>query len=463
MNTQFFTRKSILGCALVLIFASCSKDAIRVQPNNNAPVKAMTLTTTLDQTLLSETFETGTKAAYAAASVTLSSGSWTLDDALIGSLAADLKDGAKSVRIRNSGTVTTNFDITGSSSPMTLTVKHGIYTGDNASTWQLFVAVNGGSYAQVGSTVTSTTSLQTATFTIPAATSFRISIRKASGSSNRINIDDITLTDTSSTTGGGGTGGGTPVPGDDDNMLLGNPSSAVTSTSSPDNYLMDQSYYIESYNSTQGKPNWVSWHIQSSDLGSTPRQDDYRANTALPSGWYQVGSSAYSGSGFDRGHYCPSGDRTSSVAANQATFLMTNMMPQAPNNNEVTWESLEDYTRDLVTGSGDEVYVIAGSYGQGGTGSNGGTTNTINSGHVVVPAYTWKVVVVLSNGNGDLSRVTSSTRVISVIMPNINTINSNWKTYRTSLSAIESATGYSLLSNVPSAVKSALENVVDNQ
>jgi len=165
--------------------------------------------------------------------------------------------------------------------------------------------------------------------------------------------------------------------------------------------------------------------------------------------------------GFDRGHNCPSADRTASVAANSSTFLMSNMMPQAPNNNQGPWADLENYARLLVT-SGNEVYIICGSYGSGGTGSNGGITYTIDNGRVNVPSNTWKIIVVLANGNDYLNRITSSTRVISVNMPNTNGLNTNWKTYRTSVDAIESATGYNLLSNIPAAIQNALESQTDN-
>lgn len=50
-----------------------------------------------------EGFETGSKGSYAAADVTLSTGVWNLDDALIGNLAGDAKSGTQSTRIRNSG------------------------------------------------------------------------------------------------------------------------------------------------------------------------------------------------------------------------------------------------------------------------------------------------------------------------------------------------------------------------
>lgn len=247
--------------------------------------------------------------------------------------------------------------------------------------------------------------------------------------------------------------------GREDNLALGNPSGAVASPSSPTNYLLVRDQYALSYHRDQGKPNWVSWHLSSAWLGSAARQDDFRADASLPGGWYQVKASDYSGSGFDRGHNCPSGDRTGSVADNSATFLLSNMMPQAPNNNQQTWANLENYARTLV-GAGNELYIICGSYGKGGTGSNG-TYQTIASGHVQVPSNCWKVLVVLPTGSNDVARITTSTRVIAVNTPNNNSLSASWGSYRTSVDAIEAATGLDLLSAVTSSVQNALEAKVD--
>jgi len=452
MLQLFKTHERLLAgvLSISLLFTACKK--------NMDPVDSSTSTNTspkTEATTLSETFESGTKTAYAAASVTLSTGSWYFDDALIGNLSTDRKNGTQSARIRNTGSVGMNFNFADGAS--TVAVKHAVFSTDGSSTWELQVSTDGGStYTKVGSTVTtSSTTLATATFTVNIAGNVRFKIVKTGGGTNRINIDDVLITSYSSGGGSGGTGT------DDDNMLMGNPSGATTDVANYTNYLMVKTYYTESYHRDRGTPNWVSWHIQASDLGSTARQDDFRADATLPSGWYQVQSTSYSGSGFDRGHNCPSGDRTASVAANSSTFLMTNMIPQAPTNNQQTWANLESYTRSLVT-AGSEVYVIMGSYGTGGTGSNG-TVNTVDNGHVTVPNRIWKVIVVLSNGSGDLSRVTTSTRVIAVNTPNINTTNSDWKTYRTSVDAIEAATGYDLLSNVSASIQSVIEAQVDNQ
>ncbi|RYY96673.1 MAG: DNA/RNA non-specific endonuclease [Chitinophagaceae bacterium] len=244
-----------------------------------------------------------------------------------------------------------------------------------------------------------------------------------------------------------------------ENMTLGNPSGATTNTAYPNNYLMTKTQYSLSYNKSRATPNWVSWHIDPTWLGSAARQDDFRADATLPTGWYRVGATSYSGSGFDRGHNCPSADRTYSTSDNSATFLMTNMIPQAPTNNQQTWANLENYCRTLVS-QGNEVYVIMGAYGTGGTGSSG-TASTIDAGRITVPNRIWKVIVVLPRGTGDLARITSSTRVIAVNTPNTNSISTSWGTYRTTVDAIESATGYNLLSAVSSTLQSTLESRVD--
>jgi len=216
---------------------------------------------------------------------------------------------------------------------------------------------------------------------------------------------------------------------------------------------MEKSTYCLSYHRDNRRPNWVSWHLDSTWLGSTPRQDDFRADTTLPSGWYQVQATDYSGSGYDRGHMCPSGDRTKTVADNSSTFLMTNMIPQAPNNNQITWASLESYCRTLAS-AGNELYIISGGFG---------TSGFIGSGMVALPTTTWKVIMVLPSGTNDVSRVTTSTRLIAVSIPNNNSVSSDWRVYRVSVNDVEAMTGYDFFSNVPTSIQSVIESTVDSQ
>ena len=430
---------------------------------------------------ITETFESGTKTAYAIANVTLLTGSWNFEDALVGNLAADVKDGNKAVRLRT-GKISMNFDIRGLSM---LYIKHAKYGSDAASTWQLFVSSDSGTtYTQMGSDIIeNNTALTTDSFAITTTSKIRFQIKKAG--TTRINIDDITFKGTgdpgitigipdstgADTTGTSQAAAGRGIPiagvdappatGDNSNLLFGNPSNAQSSILLIDNYLIDQHYYTESYSSTKGEPNWVSWHLDATNITSlAARQDNFASFTALPlGGWYQVQSNSYSGSGFDRGHNCPSADRTSSIEANSATFLMTNMIPQAPQNNQHTWANLENYIRVQVV-AGNEAYIIMGSYGTGGTGLNGVAT-TINAGHVNVPSNVWKIAVIISAGDNDINRVSTTTRVIAVNTPNINTTDSDWKKYIVTVRDIEKATGYNLLSALPQTIQDDIENKKD--
>lgn len=236
------------------------------------------------------------------------------------------------------------------------------------------------------------------------------------------------------------------------NLLLGNPSNAVHDPSQPDNYLIERPQYSLSYNRDRGIANWSSWQLAPTDLGSAGRSNDFVPDTTVPAGWFRAQTDDYTGSGYDRGHLCPSADRTATAADNEATFILTNVVPQAPENNRVTWEHLESFSRSLV-GKGHVLYIVAGSEGSAGTIANGKMT---------VPAYTWKIVVVAPKGNGSLASIGASTPVIAVRIPNkLGEKLGDWDQYRVTVASIESATGYHFFSNLAPAVQSALKGRID--
>jgi hypothetical protein len=156
--------------------------------------------TSVNSATISENFETGTKPSYAAGNVALSTGLWNFNDALIGNLTTDAKNGTQSARIRNSGRLSMLFDRTTGAG--TITVRHAKFGSDGNTTWGVWCSTNSGiSYTPVGSTVTSTsTTLQTATFTANISGFVRCDIRKTDGTTNRTNIDDIVITDYGSST-----------------------------------------------------------------------------------------------------------------------------------------------------------------------------------------------------------------------------------------------------------------------
>ncbi|MBC1218559.1 DNA/RNA non-specific endonuclease [Nostoc sp. UCD121] len=236
------------------------------------------------------------------------------------------------------------------------------------------------------------------------------------------------------------------------NLLLGNPSNAVALVDTPDNYLLVKTQYVVSYNRSKGTPNWASWQLNKSWLGKAERQDNFRPDNTLPAGWVRITPSMYSGSGYDRGHIVPSADRSLTVEDNSSTFLMTNMMPQTPDNNRNTWGNLEDYCRELVS-QGKELYIVAGPFGSLGEPLKG---------KVTVPKSTWKIVVVLDNPGSGLNGITASTRVIAVNIPNEQEINNDWRAYKVSVDQLENLTGYDFLSNISPNIQEVIESKVDN-
>lgn len=245
-------------------------------------------------------------------------------------------------------------------------------------------------------------------------------------------------------------------------LTMGNPNGATTDISQPNNYLMEKPEFTLSYNRDFGRPNWVSWHLSDEWTGSLTRVDTFRPDPGVPPDWYRVQATDFTGSGFDRGHMTPNADRDkeTSIPINQATFLMSNMVAQAPDNNQGPWANLEGYLRTLTPAN--EIYIVSGPVGVGGTGS-AGFANTVANGHVTVPNRTWKVALVIPKDNGDdIARVACGSRTIAVNMPNIQGIrNVDWHDYLVSVDQVETLTGYNFFSNLPAGIQNCVESGID--
>ncbi len=239
-----------------------------------------------------------------------------------------------------------------------------------------------------------------------------------------------------------------PLP-NEDPLIFGNPSNATPDIANENNYLMLKPQYTLSYNRGKATANWVAWRLDSSWIGTTQRQNDFRPDTALPGGWYQVTDADYSGSGYDRGHMTPSGDRTNSIPNNSATFLMTNIVPQLAANNQGPWEEFETYCRTLAQ-SGNELYIFSGTSGNIGT---------IAQGRVIVPAVTWKVVIVLPNGDNDVARANKGTRAFGIIVPNEPPLDMQapWRNFRVTVNVVENLTGYDFFTAIPKNTQELIE------
>jgi endonuclease G len=215
-----------------------------------------------------------------------------------------------------------------------------------------------------------------------------------------------------------------------------------------DDLLIDRRYWVASYNPKRHVPNWVAWRVVAADLGVIHRRDSFRPDDLLPFGIVAVKATDYRGSGHDRGHMCPSADRTATAEANDSTFLMTNMQPQLHALNAGPWEGLETYERELAM-TGKQVQIVAG-------GIFGPATSTIGPG-IAVPTANFKIVVVLEPGQ-TAAEVGLHTRVFAVVMPNSpSAARTRWPQYLVSVDEVERRSGYDFLRDVRDEIEVVIE------
>jgi uncharacterized repeat protein (TIGR01451 family) len=243
-------------------------------------------------------------------------------------------------------------------------------------------------------------------------------------------------------------------------MQLGNPSGTTADTNNHDHFLIQRPVEAMDYSDHLGQPNWASWDLTSGDVGSSGRSPNFYTDTNLPPDFYWVPgdpTNPFSGSGYDRGHMCPSGDRTINSTYNDMVFFMSNIIPQASLQNQNIWANFENYCRQTLLPGGKELLILCGP--------SLFTTNKLDSNHVTIPGYTWKIVVVVPGGTGTATnRISPTTQVIALRIPNTDAVAYDaWQNYRTNVVAIEADTGFSFLTALPPNLATVLRNKVDGE
>ena len=112
-------------------------------------------------------------------------------------------------------------------------------------------------------------------------------------------------------------------------------------------------------------PLWSAEHPTAASLQAareTRRVNLFHPDDALPAG-DRAELEDYVRSGFDRGHMTPSGDMPTPEAQEQS-FSLANVVPQAPVLNRGVWERIESAVRRRAEREG-ELYVVTGPVFQG--------------------------------------------------------------------------------------------------
>jgi len=245
-------------------------------------------------------------------------------------------------------------------------------------------------------------------------------------------------------------------------MQLGNPTGAAVDPGNHTNFLILRAVETIGYSDVQGQPIWASWDLTAADVGSSGRTDAWAVDTSLPPSFNRIPTSTYGsvgGQSYDRGHMCPSADRTDSTADNAQVFIMSNIIPQASQQNQGVWNNLEMYSRTLL--STHELLITCGPYNFG--------PNRVDGGLVGIASNTFKIIVCVPLASGTaLSRITNadpnSIRVIAVDVPNTGAVGSTpWTSFVTSTKQVQSKTGYAFFTALPNNLGWVLRSKVDGQ
>ncbi len=289
-----------------------------------------------------------------------------------------------------------------------------------------------------------------------------------------------------------------------------------------ENYLIEKPQYTLSYNDAIKSPNWVSWQLNKTWLGNVTRpgpgtappgyppagfpdgtypasQIDYPwlGDNNLPDGWILTEGSDYrlNQRGMERGHMVPVADRDRNTKDVYSTFLTSNMLPQHGDNNRGAWQIFERDIRASIenTNLARDYYIIAGGLGydqnralgnlvsvrpDGRTVLDPNGTWTVNPKGILIPEFTWKIVVPLVPGQS-ISDITADTEAVAIMVPNRDglatprnfplpgennrTITNwnQWRDWRVSINYLEDLTGYDFLSELPQNIQEAIESRED--
>tara|TARA_R110002051_G_scaffold247974_3_gene307471 strand:- start:2051 stop:2863 length:813 start_codon:yes stop_codon:yes gene_type:complete len=128
--------------------------------------------------------------------------------------------------------------------------------------------------------------------------------------------------------------------------------------SSTTGVIVDHSYFSLSYNEPFEQAEWVAYMLDKKHLTYDDRKRPYFIEDPFVS-TKSADYRNYKGSGYDRGHLVPAGDRRFSLQAYNETFYTSNISPQDSEFNAGIWNDLEQQTRRWAKKYGT-LYVYTG-------------------------------------------------------------------------------------------------------
>lgn len=123
--------------------------------------------------------------------------------------------------------------------------------------------------------------------------------------------------------------------------------------------IVHHSYFSLSYNEPFEQAEWVAYTLHKNHLTYDDRERPY----FIEDPWVKTKSADwrnYKGSGYDRGHLCPAGDRRFTEQAYNETFYTSNISPQDRFFNAGVWNRLEIQIRRWAKRYGKLMVITGG-------------------------------------------------------------------------------------------------------
>ena len=184
-------------------------------------------------------------------------------------------------------------------------------------------------------------------------------------------------------------------------------------------------------------------------LDTAQRNKDFYEDMEIPEE-YRSKLNDYKGSGFSRGHLCPSADRLCSDDQNKQTFFLTNMQPQWQNHNGVLWANFEKKVRDWAENC-DTLYVVKAA-----TIRSDQVYEEKCNGKLLVPKYFYMALLAYYKETDEYEAMALWTVHEDKSVPQ-----ADFKNYAISIDELEELTGIDFFCNLPDDIEDEVERECD--
>lgn len=198
--------------------------------------------------------------------------------------------------------------------------------------------------------------------------------------------------------------------------------------------------YVTGYSDELGNPLWAAYRVRDAEPGPAPeRPDSFMVDRRTVA---RIEPDFYSRSGYDRGHLAPNHAIATRYgpAAQEETFLMSNIIPQKHALNAGLWKQLEQRIATNYPGRFGEVWVLAGPVF--------GTRPEKLRGRVAVPEACYMIIVDENEGR---------VRAAAFLFPQEIPAEAPLADFLTTIDEIERRTGLDFLHELPDPAGTLLE------